>query len=267
MTKPDSRQPISDDDVELLSAYIDNQLSAAERLTFERRLDREPHLRRELAELRATATLLRELPDISPSRSFTLDLAALPRQRRSLFVPLRWATLATTILLLFALTPDALRALREDGPLAPAPMAQQAPGSSANGRGGAADTVLMATAAPSAEEAVREAAQPTAVASSPQDTASNVQEAPLSTAAALPGGAGGPPEIDKALPYAPPLQAPPAESIQEPQSSSPGTAEFEAQAAEAAPAPLPWWRWLQIVLVAGLVALATATLWARMRER
>jgi anti-sigma factor RsiW len=81
-----SRSP--EHDTELLSAYLDNQLSVAERVSLERRLAQDPELRAELAELRATAAALGALTPLRPPRSFTLDPAT-ARRPRALF-PLSW---------------------------------------------------------------------------------------------------------------------------------------------------------------------------------
>lgn len=70
---------LSEHDLELLSAYLDNQLVVTERAAFEKRLQVEPQLRAELEDLRATTALLRELPVLTPPRSFTLDPAMAPR--------------------------------------------------------------------------------------------------------------------------------------------------------------------------------------------
>jgi hypothetical protein len=78
-------QPNNDtpDDVLLLSAYIDDELTASERATLEDRLNDDPALRRELEELRTTTALLRDMPTVTPPRSFALD-AEQVRPRRSL---------------------------------------------------------------------------------------------------------------------------------------------------------------------------------------
>lgn len=70
---PKSNRRISEDDVTLLSAYLDDQLAAADRARLEQRLRDEGDLRTELEELRATTMLLRALPVERPVRSFTLD--------------------------------------------------------------------------------------------------------------------------------------------------------------------------------------------------
>lgn len=61
--------PVSSHD---LNAYVDGALSPDERVRVEAQLARDPALRQELAELRATARLLGHLPELRPRRSFTL---------------------------------------------------------------------------------------------------------------------------------------------------------------------------------------------------
>lgn len=68
-------------DLELLSAYIDGQVSADERRTVERRLNEEADLRQAYEELRATVQALRDLEPLRPPRSFTLDPAKVAAQR------------------------------------------------------------------------------------------------------------------------------------------------------------------------------------------
>ncbi len=64
---------LSDNDLELLSAYLDGALSEAERAALEKRLQDEPDLRRELARLRATVDLVGTLPTLTAPRDFTLS--------------------------------------------------------------------------------------------------------------------------------------------------------------------------------------------------
>jgi hypothetical protein len=59
-------------DLELLSAYIDGDLSAREISSLEQRLKREPNLQRALMEMRETVRLLRALPEVNPPRSYAL---------------------------------------------------------------------------------------------------------------------------------------------------------------------------------------------------
>ncbi len=72
---------LNDRDLELISAYIDGQLSAEERREVERRLDNEANLRLAYEELRATVQVLRDLEPVRPPRSFTLDPAKVALQR------------------------------------------------------------------------------------------------------------------------------------------------------------------------------------------
>jgi hypothetical protein len=98
MTTPQNRQ-LSDDELELLSAYIDNQLAAADRGALEQRLGRDPALRVALDELRGTVALLHELAPLPPPRSFALDPAAFAPRPAPLFGWLRLgATLASVLL-------------------------------------------------------------------------------------------------------------------------------------------------------------------------
>jgi hypothetical protein len=60
-------------DLILLNAYLDNELSAEERASFEQRLAREPALRAELRELQATVLLLGMAERVRAPRNFTLD--------------------------------------------------------------------------------------------------------------------------------------------------------------------------------------------------
>lgn len=102
MTFSNRPQP-NEADQELLSAYIDNELTASERLTFERRLQSDPSLQDEIEELRSLKAMLRDLPDVAPPRSFTLDPSMVGKQRSFLsFQYFRLASIVATML--FALT-------------------------------------------------------------------------------------------------------------------------------------------------------------------
>lgn len=101
MTQPSNPQ-LNDTDLELLSAYIDGQLSDTERAALVERLRREPALRTALDELRATVGLLRELEPLRPPRAFTIAPQAAPQRRSGLFDRLNLfsaaAALALTLL-------------------------------------------------------------------------------------------------------------------------------------------------------------------------
>jgi len=121
----------SEHDHELLSCYLDNQLSAAERRDLERRLAQEPALRATLAELRATKEALRTLTPLQPTRSFTLDATRLRRSQRSFTWILPFASgLAGFVMLLVA----TIQFLAVPPAAAPAPMAAMASPPSATER-------------------------------------------------------------------------------------------------------------------------------------
>jgi len=75
----------TDHDFELLTAYLDDDLSASERAVLEARLDEEAPLGVALDELRLTLRILKAAPPLVPPRNFTLDPA---RYRR----PAPWWT-------------------------------------------------------------------------------------------------------------------------------------------------------------------------------
>ena len=86
----DNEHQPDDQAFELLSAYIDDALPAAERADLEARLTTDPTLRAELQALRETVTLLQALPTLKAPRDFTLTptdvesstITPLPRQSR-----------------------------------------------------------------------------------------------------------------------------------------------------------------------------------------
>lgn len=94
-----SPQPnnLSAEDIELLSSYLDNELTIAERMALERRLRTDPDLRLELEELRATTVMLQNVPSVVPPRSFTLDPTQAPRQP---FAWTRWMRLGSALAVL-----------------------------------------------------------------------------------------------------------------------------------------------------------------------
>lgn len=65
--------PLSERDLELLSAYLDGELAAPDRGALEQRLAREESLRATLDDLRTNQQLLRVLPLLKAPRSFALD--------------------------------------------------------------------------------------------------------------------------------------------------------------------------------------------------
>ncbi len=68
-------QPLSNQDLVLLSAYLDGELSEAEHQTLEKRLEAEPDLLAELESLQEVVQLARSLPQLKAPRDFRLDPA------------------------------------------------------------------------------------------------------------------------------------------------------------------------------------------------
>ncbi len=64
---------LTDQDYDLLSAYLDNDLTDPERSALDARLQAEPELRAEVEALRATVDLIRSLPPLSAPRDYVLD--------------------------------------------------------------------------------------------------------------------------------------------------------------------------------------------------
>ncbi len=94
---------LTDLDYELLSAYIDGALTDSERAAFELRLQSEPELSRELDEIRATVTLINNLPVRKAPRDFTLD-ARYARRSSFFLTSATFSALSTAAaIILFAL--------------------------------------------------------------------------------------------------------------------------------------------------------------------
>lgn len=107
---PTPSQPVSDADRELLTAYIDQQLSAAEQRQLEQRLEVEPLLRQELEEIQTTVALLRGLPVLQLPRSFILDPDTAPRRRgfwlgwQQQLLPISGGLVGIMLVILFSLS-------------------------------------------------------------------------------------------------------------------------------------------------------------------
>src|SRR5450756_475407 len=78
------------DDWEILSAYLDGQLSDREMTQLRQRLDAQPELQRALDELQRTKMVLRSAPRRRVPRNFTLTPAMAP-------TPKPWYRLAPTL--------------------------------------------------------------------------------------------------------------------------------------------------------------------------
>jgi anti-sigma factor RsiW len=115
-------------DDELLSAYIDNRLSASERAQFDARLAAEPALRAQLDELQQVVQAVRAMPRKRAPRSFALDPRRYaPRQTflTRIYPALRMANAA--VALVFVVVLGALFVQAVPGRLAMAPAAAPAP--------------------------------------------------------------------------------------------------------------------------------------------
>lgn len=72
------KRQIYSPDIELLSAYLDGQLSPHQRSAVEGRLRAEPTLLKELNTLRTTQQMIRSLPILNAPRNFTLSAQSYP---------------------------------------------------------------------------------------------------------------------------------------------------------------------------------------------
>ena len=117
---------------ELLSAYLDDQLSAEEETRLEAQLATDPALQAELETLRHTVALVRDLPTVPVPRNFILPhtaaarprLRPLARPRRTWAAPLlTTATAVASLLFVVVLAGDLL--LSGAGGLAYAPAAER----------------------------------------------------------------------------------------------------------------------------------------------
>ena len=107
-------------DLELLSAYLDGELTPREADRLQARLDGEAGLRWALEELRRTVSVLRSLPEVRPPRSFTLTAeAAGSRARAAAYPVLQLATALATLAFVAVVGLDALSSRATGVALAP----------------------------------------------------------------------------------------------------------------------------------------------------
>lgn len=92
-----------DNDLMLLSAYLDGELSSHERINLEARLQQEPELQAELAELQQVVALIQSMPRTRAPRNYTLDPALYRRPKKISFFPaLRYVSaLAAALVMIF----------------------------------------------------------------------------------------------------------------------------------------------------------------------
>jgi anti-sigma factor RsiW len=142
---------------DLLSAYIDDAVDLGERHRAASYIETCAACAEEVRELRMFRELLRDLPNVQPRRSFTLDPATVAPPRRLLFPTLRWASLVATLLFVVVLGVDTLAVNRNAGlrfSTASAPgAAQQSPAGPLEGGGSGAAETMMLPVSPAASAA------------------------------------------------------------------------------------------------------------------
>jgi len=102
------KNQIKSRDWEVLSAYLDGQLTTREYARLETRLKSDPELQSALKELRQTRNILRSLPKLRIPRNFTLtpEMLRFKRDTTRIFPVLRFASVLAMILLAFVFIGD-----------------------------------------------------------------------------------------------------------------------------------------------------------------
>jgi hypothetical protein len=99
---------ISDRELEVLSAYLDGEVSHKDRERIESRLSDDEGLRENLEQLQQTRAMIRSLPKLRSPRNFLLtpEMVGQVREPRRLFPVFRLATALATVLFIFFLFGD-----------------------------------------------------------------------------------------------------------------------------------------------------------------
>lgn len=118
---------ISRQDWQLLSEYMDDELSAKEKARLERRLEREDNLQKTLQKLRRTRRILRATPQLSAPKNFTLtpEMIGRRKEQASLFPVFRLATALVSFLLVAMLVLDFSGLILPQGAIQPAAPAME----------------------------------------------------------------------------------------------------------------------------------------------
>ena len=209
-----------------LSAYLDDALSPVERSAVAAHLDTCGACRARLAELRATASLIRALPDLTPSRRLVPRIAAVP----AWLAPLRTLTTMASGVSAFLFIASAL--LANVGTLAVGTSGAAQPAAAPAAGGASTFERSTTTAVPSAPPAFA-ASGPSA------DAASKAAASPT-------------PTRDTSLQFNTSTAAP-----QDAAARSDNAQRGETQALQRVPqlGPSPW-LWLALALVLGAIAIA-----------
>lgn len=120
---------VSSRDWETLSAYLDGQLSTAERARLERRLKSSPNLQQALQELRRTRAVVRSLPKLRAPRNYTLSpkMAGIRQRQPRVYPIFRFASLLASLLFILVVAGDFLVAQRFASAPLSASQAEEAP--------------------------------------------------------------------------------------------------------------------------------------------
>lgn len=102
------------DDFVLLSAYLDNELSAAERTAIEARLRDDPDLRAELAELEQVIGMVKAMPVIKAPRNYTLDPAVYGKKATPKVIRYPWRQLVAAAAVVVIVAAGVFLALRQN---------------------------------------------------------------------------------------------------------------------------------------------------------
>lgn len=114
-------------DYELISAYLDNQLSAKDREQFEIRLKAEPALRKELQEIGKTRAILRNLPKLRAPHNYFIKVEPIrPKPRLRLAPVFGMVSAVASIILILIIFGSTLFSGAGPVAMAPAPQSQPA---------------------------------------------------------------------------------------------------------------------------------------------
>ncbi len=182
-------------DIELLSAYLDGQVSPSDSARLEARLKSDPEMGLALQSLRESRGLLRQLPHRRAPRNFTLTRAMvglkppLPR----VYPVFRFATALAAILFVFSFTTNQVSQLAASAPVPAFGLGGSGGGGGGDGSGFATEVPMLemapaatepAVAAPTMEAAVLDpAADSNRVATEESTAQKNGDEATLPTRA------------------------------------------------------------------------------------
>jgi len=261
---------------ELVSAYLDNELSASDRARVEKHLADCAECQRQVETLRWTIALTRDLPRVAVPRAFTLRQPAPRPATRWVYGTLRAATALAALLFVLVTSGELLFGLtaRDLPAAAPAPRVQQE-----EGKALATPAPALAFVPPTLTLTPVLRAAPTGIttpALAPAYAAGVTPSEAAKEAASPPAAA--PPAM---LTPAPTIQALPQDTAPTP-SPTATPSPTPAQVAVVAPTPAPAptletravapveaspLRWLQVGLFLAAIALGTVTLIVRQRTR